>query len=75
MQTEQTVSEWEASGSKFRAMTPDFDIGVEPHDHFTWRWWVKEAEFGDMVATGYASDLATAQKAAMQVGLLMEQDS
>jgi hypothetical protein len=72
---QQTVSEWEAHGSKFRGMTPSFDLGVEPHDHFTWRWWVKDSEFGDVVATGYASDLATAQSAAAQVGSLMEDDA
>lgn len=70
-----TVSPWEVVGLRFRAMTPNFDVGVEPHDHFFWTWWVKDAEFGDLVANGYASDLATAQKVAAQVGLLMEQDA
>ena len=74
MSAQQTVSEWEADGSKFRGMTASFDLNVEPHDHFTWRWSVKDAEFGDIVATGYASDLATAQSAAAQVGQLMESD-
>lgn len=69
-----TASEWESHGSKFRGMTASFDLGVEPQDHFTWRWWVKDSEFGDVVATGHASDLQTAQKAAVQVGLLMELD-
>lgn len=68
------VSVWEAHGSKFRAMTASFDLGVEPHDHFTWRWWVKDSEFGDVVATGHASDIELAQKAAAHVGMLMELD-
>ena len=69
-----SASQWEASGSKYRAMTAGFDLGVEPHDHFTWCWWVRDADFGDVVAKGHASDLATAQAAAVQVGLLMELD-
>jgi hypothetical protein len=75
MSAEQTVSEWEVDGSKFRSMTASYDLGVEPHDHFTWHWWVKDAEFGDLVARGHASDLKTAQQAAQKVGHLMEQDS
>jgi hypothetical protein len=75
MSVESSVSEWEVSGSKFRGMTASYDLGVEPYDHFTWRWWVKDSEFGDVVATGHASDLATAQAAARQVGVLMEQDT
>jgi len=69
------VSEWEQHGSQFRGMTASYDLGVEPHDHFTWRWWVKDSEFGDVVARGHASDLETAKQAAEHVAQLMEQDS
>lgn len=67
--------EWEVAGFRFRSMTPSYDLGVEPNDMHGWRWWVKDADFGDVVATGHASDVATAQSAARQVALLMEQDA
>lgn len=69
------MTEWEQHGSQFRGMTASYDLSVEPYDHFTWRWHVKDAEFGDVVATGCASDLETAKQAAEHVGQLMEQDS
>lgn len=65
---------WELHGDKHRGMTPTFDLCIEQHDDFTWRWFVRDSEFGDMVATGHASDIATAKAAAVQVALLMESD-
>lgn len=69
------VTEWEQHGSQFRGMTANYDLGVEPYDHFTWHWWVKDSEFGDIVARGHAGDLNTAKQAAEHVGHLMEMDT